>query len=249
MKKILLVLSVALWSIAANSQVVIDKGQFFSDSEITLLKADAQNLKDKYTIETLIFTTMDLGGKTPFDYVQDLGRNYKVGEKGVNNGIIILLSKKERKLQILNGCGIEWLISDVQTQEIVNQMIEFFKKQNYFGGLQEGLTLIEKRVSSVSWEVEPTSLDELTKNDVGKIINFTYSNKTGDEKFTSATDTDPQFSNDFHVMLPSKNGEFMLFYSKHMNEIVSAALKMKYHQVYARPVSWDDKRLELMGTN
>jgi hypothetical protein len=172
-----------------------------------------------------------------------------VGEKGVNNGIIILLSKKERKLQILNGCGIEWIISDAQTQEIVNQMIEFFKKQDYFGGLNKGLSIIEKRVSSVSWEINSKSLDELTKNDVGKIINFTYSNKTGDENFKYALDSDPQFSNDFHVTLSSKNDQFKLYYSKHMNEIIGAAVKMKYHQIYARLVSWDDKRLELMGVN
>ena len=248
-KTLLLLLFVSLLSIAASSQVVIDKGQFFSDSEIAQLKTDAQNLKNKYTIETLIFTTIDLGGKTPFDYVQDLGKKYKVGEKGVNNGIIILLSKKERKLQILNGCGIEWLISDTNTQEIVNQMIVFFKKQDYFGELREGLALIEKRVAPVSWEVKSASLDELTKSDVGKIINFTYSNKIDNEKFTSATDSDPQFSKNFHVTLSSQSNKFRLDYSKHMNDIVSAVMKLKYHQVYARLVSWDDKRLELMGVN
>ncbi|UBM61344.1 TPM domain-containing protein [Candidatus Sulfidibacterium hydrothermale] len=234
-------------SLTAHSQLVVDNGHFFTKNEIARLENKMQNIENKYSIETMIYTTIDLNGKTPIEYGKEIGNSYEVGKKGINNGILILLSKNDRRIQILNGFGIEWIISDTKTQKIVDQMIPFFKQQNFFGGVNNALTMIEKYVSKTDWKISEIGLNNISENDLGKIIKFKYSNKSGQTKYKYAIDTDTQFSNNFQIKLESNKTEFNLFYSKNMNDLISIILTRKNIIVYARLTDWQNKRLELLG--
>lgn len=247
MNKIIIGLIFSLISFSAQSQLIVDNGHFFSENEITELGNKMKKIEADNSVQILIYSTMDLNGMSPVEYGKGIGNKYKVGERGINNGILILLSKNDRKLQILNGYGIEWIISDNETQEIVNQMTPFFKQRDFFGGLNNGLTLIEKKTSKIDWSINTTKLDNLSKNDIGEIVKFEYTNKTGNTNYKYAINTDPQFSNGFQIKLESDGKEFSLFYSKNMNELVNMVLTKKGIIVFARLTDWDTKRLELLG--
>ncbi len=218
MNRILYIIIFLFLELTAQSQLVVDNGNFFSEKEKIELTNRMREIEEKTTVQTLIYTTLDLKGKLPFEYSRELGMNYKVGIKGINNGILILLSKNDRKVQILNGYGIEWIISDYETQSIVNEMIPFFKQQDFYGGVNNSLTLIEKKVSKVDWSINASRLSKVSEIDLGEIIKFEYTNETGRTKYKYAIDTDPQFSNEFKVILESGQIEFKLFYSKYMND-------------------------------
>ncbi|WP_289056012.1 TPM domain-containing protein [Carboxylicivirga marina] len=247
MNKILYLVIFVLHGLSAQGQLIVDNGNFFSDKEISELINKMQKIENETSVQTLIYTTMDLNGKTPIEYGLELGTNYKVGIKGVNNGILILLSKNERKVQVINGYGIEWIISDNETQKIVDQMIPFFKQQNFFGGVNNALTLIENEVSKIVWSINTSGLSNLSENNLGEIIKFDYTNETGNIKYKYAIDSDSQFSNDFKVILKSNHNEFSLYYSKNMNDFISTILTKKDIVVYARLTDWKNKRLELLG--
>lgn len=247
MNRILYLIIFVLLGLTAQSQLVVDNGHFFSKTEIIDLGKRIQEINNETSVQILIYTTLDLNGKSPIEYGRELGMNYRVGIKGINNGVLILLSKNDRKVQILNGYGIEWIISDTETQNIVDQMIPFFKQQNFFGGVNNSLTLIENKVSKIDWSIKTSQLSKLSENDLGKIIKFDYTNGTGNTKYKYAINTDPQFSNEFKVILESDHIEFKLFYSKNMNDFISTILIKKDIVVYARLTDWKSKRLELLG--
>ena len=247
MNRILYLIIFVFSGLAGQSQLVVDNGHFFSENEIVELGKRMQEIENLTSVQTLIYTTLELNGKTPIEYGKELAMNYRVGIKGINNGILILLSKNDRKVQILNGYGIEWVISDNETQDIVDQMIPFFKQQDYFGGVNNALTLIENEVSKIDWSINTSRLSNLSENDLGEIIKFDYTNETGNTKYKYAIDTDPQFSNDFKVILESNKIEFKLFYSKNMNDFISTTLTKQDIVVYARLTDWKNKRLELLG--
>ena len=245
-RTIYLIIFVVL-GLTAQSQLVVDNGHFFSENEIIKLGKRMQEIENETSAQILIYTTLDLNGKTPVEYGKELGMNYRVGIKGINNGILILLSKNDRKVQILNGYGIEWIISDLETQNIVDQMIPFFKQQDFFGGVNNSLTLIENKVSKIDWSINTSQISKLSENDIGEIIKFDYTNETGNTKYKYAIETDPQFSNDFKVILESDYIEFKLFYSKNMNDFISTILTKKDIVIYARLTDWKSKKLELLG--
>jgi len=234
-----------LQSFNLSFTTTFDNGAFFNDSEKSELSNRLQNIKGNSSVEILIFTTMDLGGKTPLDYGEDLSLRYPTGKKGLNNGITILLSKNDSRLQILNGYGLEWIITDNQSRQIIDQMLPYFKKGEFYNGVNKAIDLINAKVIDVDWKSYKP--DKLSNIENGKIFKIQHSNTTGDTKYKYAIDTDPQFSDDFKIKLTLDGNDFNLYYSKHMNDLISKILTKDKISVYFRLSDFNSKRLELIG--
>lgn len=246
MRYVSILIILILFGLKVKSQLIIDNGIFFSDSEKLELTDKLQRLKNKSTVETLVYTTMDLGGKTPLEYGKELSNKYPAGVKGVNNGIIILLSKNDKKVQVLVGNGLEWVLSDSVTKHIINEMmIPRFKNGKFYNGVNDAVDLIIKKLTNINWI--PNKLKDLSSQENGNIFKFQYSNKTGKTKYKYAIDTDPQFSDQFKIKLNIDGKDFDLFYSKYMNELISKILTKSNVVVYFRLSDFNNKRLELLG--
>jgi Beta-propeller domains of methanol dehydrogenase type len=230
-----------------HGQQIIDYGKFLKDSEITDLTNQMIRMNKATTVQILLYTIMDLGGVSPKEYIHSLWEKYHVGLKGVNNGIVILLSKNDRKMQVTNGFGLEWILSDSESQKIVNEMISFFKKQEFYNGIKTALTLIDTKISKYSWMVTPAQPDKMSLADTGRIFKFHYSNKTGNRKYKYAIDTDPQFSDDFRIDLAFTNSKFSLYYTKYMNDMISQIVTKSDITIYARLTDYGVKKMELLG--
>ncbi len=77
------------------------------------------------------------------DYALKLGRSWRIGQSFKNNGILILLSKSDRAVDIEVGYGLESYISDYDSRHIINELIiPAFKDENYFQGLDNATTKI-----------------------------------------------------------------------------------------------------------
>jgi uncharacterized protein len=87
---------------------------------------------------------------TQFDqYANRLLRDWGVGKKNKNNGILILICRGYRKIRIANGYGIEKIISDDQTKVIIDTaFVPSFKNGKYFEGVVKGLKAIMDKLGS-----------------------------------------------------------------------------------------------------
>ena len=66
-----------------------------------------------------------------------------IGKKELNNGILIGISNKSRKIRIENGIGIETVLTDAETKSIIdNSFIPYFKEKNFYKGTVEGIKKI-----------------------------------------------------------------------------------------------------------
>lgn len=66
------------------------------------------------------------------------GQKWGIGQANKDNGILILLAKNDRKVDINTGYGIESIISDRDAERIINRtMIPAFKKGDFYGGLDK----------------------------------------------------------------------------------------------------------------
>jgi len=79
------------------------------------------------------------------DAAIELGRNWGVGDKDFNNGVVILVAKSDRKTTIQVGYGLEGAIPDVTAKAIIdNDIIPNFKEDNYYRGLDRAVDDIIK---------------------------------------------------------------------------------------------------------
>lgn len=79
-----------------------------------------------------------------------------IGKKEKSNGILICISKNSRLMRIENGDGITNLMTDFETEKIINEkFIPVFKKGDYYTGTLNGINQIVRELS-----VEIKNIDE-----------------------------------------------------------------------------------------
>ncbi len=79
------------------------------------------------------------------EYATKLGRNWGIGTKGKNNGILMLIAVGDRKVSIQTGYGSEGAVPDITTHEIIeNDLKPNFKAGNYYAGIDAGTNSLIK---------------------------------------------------------------------------------------------------------
>ncbi|MDH2915332.1 MAG: YgcG family protein, partial [Gallionella sp.] len=70
---------------------------------------------------------------------------WKLGRKGVDDGVLLLVAKDDRKLRIEVGYGLEGALNDATAKRIVSEIISpAFKQGDFYGGIDAGVTAIIK---------------------------------------------------------------------------------------------------------
>ena len=79
------------------------------------------------------------------DYTVRVARAWKVGQKDVNNGVVLFVFVQDRKMYIQTGYGLEGVLPDALCKRIIEDEIKpHFKSGDYNGGLTAGVqSLIE----------------------------------------------------------------------------------------------------------
>lgn len=119
-----------------------DYEKLFSDVEQTKLDSIISKFEKETSFEISIITIDTI--KTSKEKFEDLtlhiAQTWKIGKLEKENGILIGISKGHKKIRIQNGKGIEKIISDNDTQEIINNyFIPEFKKGEFYQGTLNGL--------------------------------------------------------------------------------------------------------------
>ena len=99
---------------------------------------------EKATTEQVVVVTVpDLQGYSIADYGYRLGRFWGIGQKGKDNGALLIVAPKERKIRIEVGYGLEGRLTDAQSSVIIHQVIApAFKRGDFAGGITRGTQAI-----------------------------------------------------------------------------------------------------------
>jgi uncharacterized protein len=100
-------------------------------------------------------------------------REWGVGQKNRNNGIVVLIVQKERKIRIEVGSGLEGAVPDITAKNIIeNDITPNFKQGNYYRGFDEATNSIIKAAAGEYKAPEGYADRGSTKRGVsiGKII-------------------------------------------------------------------------------
>jgi uncharacterized protein len=132
-----------------NSRVIDDAGIFDADQEMTLDKKLA-NHETNTSNQIVVVTIKSLDGYDISDYGYQLGRHWGIGQKDKNNGVLLIIAPNERKVRIEVGYGLEGALPDATAKTIIqNDILPFFKKGNYYDGVNSG---IDKILSAIKGE-------------------------------------------------------------------------------------------------
>ncbi|MEG4489678.1 TPM domain-containing protein [Microcoleus sp. D2_18a_B4] len=123
-----------------NNTWVTDKANILSDSTATQLNQMISDLEVKNGSEIAVVTVPDTQpSATPKAFATELFNFWGIGKKGKNNGVLLLISSGERRVQIETGSGIQSILPDAQVVGIIKtEITPRFKQQDFDGGTLAG---------------------------------------------------------------------------------------------------------------
>ena len=123
-----------------NNTWVTDKANILSDSTETQLNQIISDLKTKNGSEIAVVTVPDTKpSATPKAFATELFNFWGIGKKGKNNGVLLLISSGERRVQIETGSGIQSILPDAKAVGIIEtEITPRFKQQDFDGGTLAG---------------------------------------------------------------------------------------------------------------
>ena len=101
------------------------------------------DVEQKTGAEIAVVTQDSIAPYDEKDYVNKLFDMWKVGKRGKDNGVIVLLAVKERRWRIQTGYGLEGILPDSVCGQIGRDyMVSYFKEGKYGEGLYNGVAAV-----------------------------------------------------------------------------------------------------------
>ena len=124
-------------------KLVQDYAQVFDAMQLQDLERKLVAYNDSTSTQILVLTVKDLEGYPIETFANEIGEKWGVGQKGKDNGIVIVLSEKDRKITIRTGYAAQIQLPPSINKSIIDQVIiPHFKQGDYAGGINSGVDAI-----------------------------------------------------------------------------------------------------------
>lgn len=126
---------------------VIDHGDLVSDAGELALATKLEALERDTTDQVVIVTVPDLQGYEIEDYGYQLGRAWGIGQAEKNNGVLLIVAPRERKVRIEVGYGLEPVLTDALSALIIqNEILPAFREGDFERGIEQGVDAIDRQL-------------------------------------------------------------------------------------------------------
>lgn len=119
---------------------IVDNANLIKAEDKSAILAELQALEAKSTDQVAVVTVASLDGLAIEDYSIGLARKWGIGQKGKDNGILLIVAPNERKVRIEAGRRLEPVMTDTMSAIIIqNAMLPKFRRGDYSGGIRDGV--------------------------------------------------------------------------------------------------------------
>lgn len=119
---------------------VTDNAQILSNETRKTITANLKAHEEKTTNQIAVLTVPTLEGVSIEEYATAAFNTWKLGQKGKDNGILLIVAPKDRKMRIEVGYGLEGTMTDGIAGSIIrNVMTPLFKSNDYDKGIDKGV--------------------------------------------------------------------------------------------------------------
>jgi uncharacterized protein len=135
---------------------------------------DVQHLSERLKVheektgnQVAVLILPSLEGEPLEEYSHRVATAWKLGHKGTDNGVLLLVALKERKLRIEVGYGLEGTLTDLRSSRIIRQeIVPRFKGGDIPGGVRAGTDAILKTIEGTYEAADEIRRRETTETDV-----------------------------------------------------------------------------------
>lgn len=125
------------------TEYVTDLTGTLKPEELTQLRLKLRKFFDSTSTQIVVLIIPSLNGEPVENVSNTLFRFNGIGTKSKNNGVLLLISKGERKIRLEVGYGLEGIMPDAISKQIIkNEIGPELKKDNFYKGIDNGINAI-----------------------------------------------------------------------------------------------------------
>ena len=107
------------------------------------LSARSADLEDRTSDQLVIVTVPSLAGRSIEDFSRDLGNHWGIGQRGRDNGVLLVVAPRERRVRIAVGRGLEPILTNARASTIINRdILPMFRDGRFEQGIDAGAAAI-----------------------------------------------------------------------------------------------------------
>ncbi|MDR2692600.1 MAG: TPM domain-containing protein [Chitinispirillales bacterium] len=129
---------------------VNDFAGVISEADRGKIRGRSGAVRQQYSAHIVVVAVNSLEGLSIEEYAHKLFNAWGIGERGLDNGVLLLLvpnGKKGARLRIEVGYGLEGAITDGASGHILDRVLPYYEKGNYSAGLVAGVDMLAQRIS------------------------------------------------------------------------------------------------------
>lgn len=124
---------------------VTDTAGYLTKEQASILNQKMAQFETTSSTQVALVTVETLDGLEPVNYAQQLFKKWGIGQKDKNNGVLLLVAKKENKIRIHVGYGLEGVLPDITAKQIISKQIRpLFNDKKYYEAFDIGTGSIMK---------------------------------------------------------------------------------------------------------
>ena len=117
-------------------RLVNDLAHLMQPQETEALEQKLVAYNDSTSSQISVVTVPSLDGNEIADYAEQLYRAWGIGQKKINNGILLLVAQQEHTARIQTGYGLEGAVPDALAKRIItNVLVPAFRQNQFYAGL------------------------------------------------------------------------------------------------------------------
>lgn len=126
---------------------IVDNANLLTPQDKAAIEAELAAIEAKSTDQVVVVTLPDLQGYAIDDYGYQLGRKWGIGQKGKDNGVLLIVAPNDRKVRIETGRGLEQHLTDAMGRIIIeNAILPKFRRGDFSGGIRDGVRDIKATI-------------------------------------------------------------------------------------------------------
>ncbi|MBZ9633233.1 TPM domain-containing protein [Clostridium sp. FP1] len=127
---------------------VNDYAKVIDGDSMQYILSVGKELEDKTGAQATVVVIDSLQGETIESYANGIFRNWGIGQKDKNNGLLILLSVKDKKWRVEVGTALEGAITDIYSSRVMNDFaVPKFKANQYGQGIRAAYSVLSDSIA------------------------------------------------------------------------------------------------------
>jgi len=162
-------------SIPELKQQVTDKTNTLSSSQISSIESTLREFEKAKGSQIAVLLVPSTKPETIEQYGIRVAEQWKLGRKGVDDGIILLVAKNDRKMRIEVGYGLEGAVPDAYAKRIIEQIIKpEFRSGDFYHGITKGVDALIGLVNGEDLPEPTHAVESASGSKVGKYFKVLF---------------------------------------------------------------------------